>query len=645
MISQIYLATGASSTEPQSQYIELFNKGTTTVNASSFSLQYAPEASFTWQAFPLSGNIAPGQYYLIRLTGLSGGFVSLPQPDLTISLTLPQTAGKVILANGTSAFGTFCPQGDPSIIDLVGYGNTVCFESSPLIPPQATDILALVRKGGGCVDTDFNAGDFTKITPVLRNTSSVRNPCGGSVGPRSFVIADGGGSSFQTLGTSSAPLTTAYARIQPDAGSVAPAGVAIYGLRQSGTLITETGVPATPLVTAGMLYAEVSGSVTTGLAIANPNNDDVTFSFTITDSNSTQNSFSGSFTIAANTQMSKFLTDWPFNSIGITGILSFTASAPVGVTTLRGFRNERGEFLVSTLPVLDPTVPEPTTPSYVPQFAVGGGWRTELILVNTLDSQVSGTVSFTDGSGNPISVPVGTVTSGLSSFTYTVLQSRTLKFILPNVNPTLQSGVIRITPNSGDRTPIPLAVFAYTRDSVRVSEATVLGLQATQLRTYIETSNGGAVDSIKTGLAISNAGGGTATVTLEAFQLNGVSTNATSTLSIPAGGRVARYANEMFPTLPASFKGVLRLGSNTPVTVAGLRARNNARGDYLISTVPIVQETTQGSSAEIEFPHIVDGAGYTTQFALINAVSGQPSSGTFRVRTVGGQVLDLPIQQ
>ena len=97
------------------------------------------------------------------------------------------------------------------------------------------------------------------------------------------------------------------------------------------------------------------------------------------------------------------------------GTLTFTASEPVAITTLRGFINERGDFLVSTLPVLDPTVPASTTSNYLPQFAVGDGWTTELILMNTRGEPVSGTVSFTNSSGDPISVPVGTITAGLSS--------------------------------------------------------------------------------------------------------------------------------------------------------------------------------------------------------------------------------------
>src|ERR1041385_5281581 len=446
VISQIYLGTGVSNFEPQNQYVELFNPGTATVNLTTFSLQYAPEAVVPWQAFPLSGNIAPGQYYLIRLTGVSSGNVPLPQADLTINLTLPQATGKLILASTTTAYTTFCPQGDPNLVDLVGYGTTPCFESAPLAALQSTDLLAFVRKGAGCTNTVLNQNDFTRVTPVFRNSGSSLNPCSGVSGTKAFSLPDSGGVSFQSSGASPS-LTTGYARIQPASTSIAPGGVAIYSLRQGGALVTETGVPASPLITSGLVYVEINGGANTGLAIANPNNDDITFNFFINDSNNVRNTLSGSFTLAANTQIAKFLTDWPFNSLGLVGTLSFTASDPVAVTTLRGFTNERGDFLVSTLPVLDPTVPESTLPAYLPHFAVGGGWRTELILLNTQDAPVSGTVSFTDSSGNAVAVPVGTVTSGLTSVSYTVAQSRTVKFILSSTSPNVQSGVIQVSPN------------------------------------------------------------------------------------------------------------------------------------------------------------------------------------------------------
>jgi len=216
---------------------------------------------------------------------------------------------------------------------------------------------------------------------------------------------------------------------------------------------------------------------------------------------------------------------------------------------------------------------------------------------------------------------------------------------LPNTGSAIQTGSIRVTPQAGDRTPLPLAVFSFTSGGVRVTEAAVLGLRSTQVRTYIENSGVlGSLGSIQSGLAISNADVGNANVNVEALRLDGTSTGLATTLSIPAGGKVAKFANEIFPTLPATFKGLMRLTSATPISVAGIRGRVNERNEFLVTTVPAIDELAQGSSGEVVFPQIVDGGGYTTQFVLFNAVSGQSSSGNVLFRTTGGLPLDLTIQ-
>src|SRR5262245_46966430 len=80
-------------------------------------------------------------------------------------------------------------------------------------------------------------------------------------------------------------LTSGYAQIQTDAGSTPPAGFAVLGLRQNGVLVSETSVGAMPQVLGGRIYAEISSSVNTAIAIANANAQPVTLSFYFTDSN------------------------------------------------------------------------------------------------------------------------------------------------------------------------------------------------------------------------------------------------------------------------------------------------------------------------------------------------------------------------
>ena len=170
------------------------------------------------------------------------------------------------------------------------------------------------------------------------------------VGTESFSIPDRGGRSTTSSGTAES-LRQGYGRIRADAASSTPSGIAIFGLRHDGVLIAEAGVPATEPVQEGRIFAEVNGPVNTGLAIANPNDVLATIRFYFTDTSGARFA-DGSFELGANQQTAKFLDQEPFNGgPSVLGTFTFTSSVPVAVIALRGFTNEAGEFLMTTLPV------------------------------------------------------------------------------------------------------------------------------------------------------------------------------------------------------------------------------------------------------------------------------------------------------
>src|SRR2546422_8486669 len=141
------------------------------------------------------------------------------------------------------------------------------------------------------------------------------------------TLRDRGGTPLMTAGIP-ASISVGYARIQPDAGSTTPSGLAIFGFRQNNVLVSETGVPASLPLTSGRIYAEVAGAVDTGLAIANPNNSTATIHFFFTDA-AGNDLGSGSTTIAANGQLAKFLAQAPFNRPpSVQGTFSFTSDVP-----------------------------------------------------------------------------------------------------------------------------------------------------------------------------------------------------------------------------------------------------------------------------------------------------------------------------
>jgi hypothetical protein len=96
-------------------------------------------------------------------------------------------------------------------------------------------------------------------------------------------------------------------------------------------------------------------------------------------------------------------------------------------------------------------------------------------------------------------------------------------------------------------------------------------------------------------------------------------------VDIPSGSLVSKYTTELFPGLPASFKGVLQIRSRTPVVATGLRSRYNERGELLTSTTPAYNDALMPAT-EVYFPQIVNGGGYSTQLVLLSTGPAQAGS-------------------
>ncbi|MDX6529932.1 MAG: large repetitive protein [Blastocatellia bacterium] len=179
VISQVYGGGGNSGTTFKNDFIEIFNRGTTTVSLDGYSVQYAGDTASSWSKTNLTnGLIAPGRYYLIQEAQGANGTSNLPTPDAIGSMAMATSAGKVALVSNTILLNGACPA-NTSILDLVGYGASAsCSEgSTPAAAPG--NATADVRKGGGCVDNTDNAGDFFVHTPSPRNSSDAANTCSG----------------------------------------------------------------------------------------------------------------------------------------------------------------------------------------------------------------------------------------------------------------------------------------------------------------------------------------------------------------------------------------------------------------------------------------------------------------------------------
>jgi hypothetical protein len=79
------------------------------------------------------------------------------------------------------------------------------------------------------------------------------------------------------------------------------------------------------------------------------------------------------------------------------------------------------------------------------------------------------------------------------------------------------------------------------------------------------------------------------------------------------------------------------------MSVVALRARDNERGDYLITTTPATNEAAAASAAEQMFPRLVNGDGWSPQFILFSGGAGQAAKGALRFFTTAGAPLPLPV--
>jgi len=432
-----------------------------------------------------------------------------------------------------------------------------------------------------------------------------------------------------------------YARVQTSSGTT-PSAYLTFQNRLNGILVGQASVAATPPVSSGRIYAEVGAGVDTGVAIANPNPAGATVTYYFTDATG-QNTAAASFLIPANSQISRFITQAPFNvGASFNGTMTFTSSVPIAVIALRGLLNERGEFLMTTLPVTSLSA-SPGIISYMPHFADGDGWKTQVVLINSTDTPTSGTVQFYgQGSGSVAGAPLSLVVNGQlsTSFTYSIPPRSSVKLATSGLGTVITSGSVRVLTASGPP-PTSLAIFTYRSNGVTVSEAGVPAVTpSTAFRMY-EYDCGDYLGQIQTGIAITNPGTTAATVTVDLTELWGASTGMTATIVVPPNGQVARFLRQLIPNLPYPFHGVARISSSVPIAVTALRGDYNTRNDFLITTALPTSESAAASSAEVVFPHLVDLGGYTTEFVLYSGTAGQTSGGTISFYTQSGAPLML----
>jgi hypothetical protein len=437
-------------------------------------------------------------------------------------------------------------------------------------------------------------------------------------------------------------LIAHHALLQQNSASTVPvAGVAIIDESSNGILVSEAGVPASPQVTSGQVAAEIHATVTTGVALSNLTATNATITFYFNDAAGNQYG-AGSLVLASNSQMHAYFDQAPFSLLSalpssangtFVGTFTFTSSVPVGVIALRGLTNELGVFLMTTLPVnpLNGTA----GPAVIPQLADGGGWSTEVILTNSSDTPEKGTLQFyAPGATGQTPQLLNLKTSQLLNITVDPKVPMTFDYEIPangtailntsGAGPSVQVGSTLILGQASSlgsgETPTAVAVLSFQNNGTTVSQISVpASSEGTAFRVYVESSGGVAQPgSVQSGMVIVNPSGSDITATINLTWIDGADTGLTQSVTVPAGGQVARFFDELFQQLPANFRGIARITAPSPVDVAALRARYNQNGDFLMTTTPPLNENALPIGG-MELPHIVGTGNYSTDIVIFGA--------------------------
>jgi hypothetical protein len=470
--------------------------------------------------------------------------------------------------------------------------------------------------------------------------------------PQSFSLPASATESFASEIT--ATPSTGFARIQANPGSTAPDGFALFQYRPDGPLVSEATVPTEQLVTNDNFFVEIQGNVNTGIAIANPGPNTAVVSFGFQDPVIRFRGplvGTGTFTIPPNSHIARFLNEPPFNFPGpYFGRMNVQSSAPVAITNLRGLINERSEFLMTNVLEGQPrreffgsVVSQPETiAGYIPRFADGGGWNTEIVLENNNNSDSAMvTLDFVASSGDPILVTIKGQTA--SSFDFIFPRGDILRVATDGAGSSLRAGYVRIIAQAHSTPFNGFALLSFRPSNITESIASVPMVQPRAAFQLPVQEADTSPSFLQSGIAISSASPMASNVSLELINFTGDPTGLTSTIQIPPFGQVARFLREIpgFEAVTKTFRGMLRVTANAPegVTVIGMRGQLNALSDFVMSMLLPVDPTNVATEQIV--PHVDQGAGFQTEVFLSNGQSGTTSSGTLTVVPDSGSALSL----
>jgi hypothetical protein len=288
---------------------------------------------------------------------------------------------------------------------------------------------------------------------------------------------------------------------------------------------------------------------------------------------------------------------------------------------VRTFDNERSprDFLMANLPVIDLSASPSHGTQVIPQFNIGNGLTTQVVMMNITGRELHGRVEFLDASGAPAFVKAGS--AYVNTLPYRIAPQGMGKIVITEALEPAVSGSVWIVPADEGPAPAPLAILSYKPGEITISEASVPATMGTAFRFYGELSSS---LRISTTVAVANATSRAGTVTMSLTDLEGHFI-ASGSWNLAPNGQMRASLDSIVPITGPPVRGIVRVTTDLPkIAALGFRERYNERQpapDFLFTTIPAAPETS-GSSQELVFPQVPNGEGFTSEIILYGGTTG-----------------------
>lgn len=242
------------------------------------------------------------------------------------------------------------------------------------------------------------------------------------------------------------------------------------------------------------------------------------------------------------------------------------------------------------------------------QIADGNGYGTSFVLVNPGDTAVSAILELFKPDGTLLRLRLNGNTD--SSFAVT-LPAHGLALLESSGAGSIQTGWARVRSSAVIGGSI---VYAYsTAPGNEVSEAGIdPSIPTNAFAISVDTRRG-----FLSGVALANPNATAVTLELTLYSRTGGAPLSRQTRSLAAMNQIAMLADQIFPNdVTANFTGMMSV-SSTGGRIIGTTLRFNSDLS-VFSSIPVINLDAGAATAELYFPQVADGAGFSTTFVLLN---------------------------